>query len=58
MEDYYDEDLPEIKPSMVEFLAASKGALILAGKAISLPLGLFILTCVANYFINKKVESL
>lgn len=54
----YDEDLPEIVVSWVDLIKESKEPLILAAKIVGIPTGLFVLTCIGNYFLNKKLESL
>lgn len=52
--DMYDEDLPEIDNTWADL----RNGVIVFTKVVSIPTGLFVLTCIANYFINKKVESL
>jgi len=54
----YDEDLPGIEMSWADLLKENKAALITASKIVAIPTSLFVLTCIANYFINKKVKSL
>jgi hypothetical protein len=55
--DEYDDDLPEIKESWIGYVKSNKDTLIFAGKYVAIPTGLFLLTCVSNFLISKKVDS-
>lgn len=56
--DYYDDDLPEPYVTLAESLRANSGTIASVGKIISVPVGAFLLTCVFNYYVKKKLESL
>jgi hypothetical protein len=58
MDDFYDEDLPEVYVPWAESLKEKKDVLLYAGKFVAIPTGLFVLTCIANYYINKKLGPL
>jgi len=56
--DYYDEDLPEPYMTLAESWRAHKEPIKLISKIVSIPVGAFLLTCVFNYYVKKKLESL
>jgi hypothetical protein len=51
--DFYDEDLPEIHPTLVESLRENKDMLILAAKFVGIPAGLCAITLYANRMMDK-----
>jgi hypothetical protein len=56
--EYYDVELPEVKESFADKIRSNKDALLYAGKYLVIPTGLFILTCIGNYYMNKNWKSL
>lgn len=55
--DEYD-DLPEIYQSWADQFNEVKDGAIFTAKIVAVPFALFGLTCIANYFFNKKWNSL
>lgn len=56
--DFYDEDLPEPYMTLAESWTAHKQTIKTVSKIVSIPVGAFLLTCVFNYWVKKKLESL
>jgi hypothetical protein len=56
--DLYDEELPEPYMTLVESLRHNKESVVTVGKIVGIPVGAFLLTCVFNYFVKKKLETL
>jgi hypothetical protein len=58
VEDLYEYDPPEARKSWADLFQENRETVKSVGTVVAIPTGLFVLTCVANYFIKKKVESL
>jgi hypothetical protein len=56
--DFYDEDLPEPYMTLAESIRKNKDSIKTVSKIVGTPIGAFLLTCVFNYYVKKKLESL
>jgi len=58
VEDFYEYDPPEVRTSWADLFQQNKDTIKTVAPIVGIPTGLFLLTCVANYYINKKLGSL
>lgn len=56
--DYYDEELPEPYMTLAESYSKNKESIKSVAKIVGTPILAFALTCVFNYYVKKKMESL
>lgn len=56
--DYYDGDLEEWKPTLLESWRENKGTYFTVAKIVAIPTCAFILSCAFNYWLKKKLGPL
>ena len=56
--DYYDDDLPDIYVSPLEYVKQNKDTLKTVGILIGIPAGLCLLSTFFTYYVSKKIETL
>jgi hypothetical protein len=58
VEDFYEYDPPEPRVSWADQFRQNQEVLKAGAVVVGIPTGLFAVTCVVNYLIKKKLETL